>query len=81
VAIALSVVTFVFCTLRFGPLAMMSTLMVFHLWVFYPITTELTAWYASSFVVALILLLAMATYGFYTSLGGQPIFKYNFLRE
>jgi Protein kinase domain len=81
VSIALYVVALVFCAVRFGPVALMATLMVVHLWVFYPITTELNAWYASSFVLDLILLLAMATYGFYTSLGGQPVFKYNFLRE
>lgn len=32
------------------------------------ITTELTAWYATDFTIAL------AVYGFYTSLAGQPLF-------
>ena len=71
VSIALSVVAFVFCAVRFGPLALMSTLMVFHLWVFYPITTDLTAWYASSFLLILSILLALAIFGFYASSEGK----------
>ena len=79
--IALSVMTFVFCAVRFGPLALMAMFAVFHLWVFYPITTKLTAWYASSFVLALIILLSMAIYGFYISLGGQKVFGGKLLQE
>ena len=73
------VLTFVGCGLRFGPLALMLTLMVFHLWVFYPITTDLGAWYASSFIVGSIILQAMAIYGFYTSLAGQSLWAGKFL--
>jgi serine/threonine-protein kinase len=40
--VGVAVLAIVFCAVRFGPLALMAQLMVFHLWVFYPITTELT---------------------------------------
>jgi serine/threonine-protein kinase len=81
VCIALAVIAFVFCAENFGPVALMSALMVFHLWVFYPITTELTAWYASSFVFCTVILLALAVYAFYISLGGQKVFKGRLLQE
>jgi serine/threonine-protein kinase len=73
------VLTFVGCGLRFGPLALMSTLMVFHLWVFYPITTDFGAWYAGSFILGTSILLALAIYGFYISLAGQPLWGGKFL--
>lgn len=81
VSIALMVIAFVFCAVRFGPLALMSALMVFHVWVFYPITTELTAWYASSFVLISLILMSMAIYGFYVSLGGQPLIGGTLLQD
>ena len=45
-----------------------------HLWVFYPMTTEFGAWYATDFVIGGILCLALAGYGFYLSLAGQSLF-------
>jgi hypothetical protein len=71
----------VLCAVRFGPLALMICLTVFHLWVFFPITTEFSAWYATVFVMDLIFLLALAGYGFYISLGGQSPFKIKLLAE
>lgn len=53
----------------------------FHLWVFFPITTEFSAWYATVFVMDLIFLLALAGYGSYISLGGQSPFKIKLLAE
>ena len=81
VCVALAVIAFVLCAENFGPVALMSALMVFHLWVFYPITTDLSAWYASSFVLCTLILLALAVYAFYTSLGGQRVFKGRLLQE
>ena len=52
-----------------------------HLWAFFPITTELSVWYATSFVLALILLLALTLYSFYTSLAGRPLFRAKFLDD
>ncbi|HLE61886.1 MAG TPA: serine/threonine-protein kinase [Pyrinomonadaceae bacterium] len=79
--IPLTNVLFVLCAVRFGPLALMNCLTVFHLWVFFPITTEFSAWYATVFVMDLIFLLALAGYGFFTSLGGQSPFKIRLLAE
>jgi serine/threonine-protein kinase len=66
---------------RFGVLAMMSAFVFYHIVVFYPITTELSAWYAGDFVLCAGFLAALAIYGFYVSLAGQPIFQAVFLEE
>jgi serine/threonine-protein kinase len=72
---------FIFTGLRFGPVALLFCLMFFHLWVFFPITTELNQWYASVFIMDLVFLLGLLAFGFYTSLGGQPLFKGAILKE
>ena len=60
---------------RYGLLASISAMFVWHLWVFFPMTTELTAWYAIDFTIALAILVAVVAYGFYTSLAGQALFS------
>jgi len=40
----------------------------------FPITTNFTAWYAGNGFAAVVLLLALAGFGFYTSQAGRPIF-------
>ncbi|HEX6732113.1 MAG TPA: hypothetical protein VF074_18995 [Pyrinomonadaceae bacterium] len=72
---------FVFGALRFGPITVFACLLVFHLWVFFPITTDFSAWYATAFAADLVFLLLLAVYGYYVSLGGQPMFSGNLLRE
>jgi hypothetical protein len=52
------VASYVFCTIA--------------LW--FPITTHLAAWYAGIGMVGVLLLIGLTVYGFYTSLGGQPLF-------
>jgi hypothetical protein len=37
-------------------------------------TTDLTAWYATNFLIDAGICLALAVFGFYTSLAGQPLF-------
>jgi serine/threonine-protein kinase len=66
---------------RYGLLSLFSALFFFHLWVFFPITTEFSAWYAGDFLLALVMLVALASYGFYTSLGDQKVFRGQFLQE
>ena len=63
-----------FIVYRFGLLALCATLFFAHLWVFYPMTTDFGAWYATDFVIGAVLCLALAGYGFYLSLGGQSLF-------
>jgi hypothetical protein len=66
---------------RHGLLAMISAMFFFHAWVFLPITTDLSAWYAGDFVLALAIYAALAFYSFYISLAGQPLFRGRFLEE
>ena len=60
---------------RFGVLATVAMFVFVHLIAFYPFTTELSAWYATDFLLCAIILLIVTVYGFYTSLAGQPLFK------
>lgn len=71
----------VFVLYRFGLLAAVAAIFFAHLWVFYPMTTELTAWYATDFTIALAICVALAVYGFYTSLAGQPLFGGKLLED
>jgi hypothetical protein len=45
------------------------------------ITTDFSAWYAGSSLFTLLAVLALAGYAFYTSLGGQKVFKGKLLEE
>lgn len=60
---------------RYGLLALISTVFFIHLLIFFPITSDLSAWYAADFVLALIVSLALVVFGFYTSLAGEPLFR------
>ena len=71
----------VFVLKRYGLLAMSSALFFYHLWIFYPMTTEVTAWYATDFAIALVICIALAGFGFYTSLGGQKLLSGKLLEE
>jgi hypothetical protein len=70
-----------FVLYRYGMVALCAMLFVIHLWVFYPMTTDLTAWYAFDFVIGLAICVALAIYGFYTSLAGQSVFGGKFLQD
>jgi len=70
----------VFLLIRFGLLALVAT------WVFafltnFPLTTQASAWYAGISLTGILLMAAMAFYGFYTSLGGRPVFGGAVLEE
>ena len=60
---------------RYGLLALITALFFLHLLIFYPITSDFSAWYAGDFVLALIISLALVVFGFYTSLAGEPLFR------
>ena len=72
---------FVFVLYRYGLLALAFALFVSHLWVFYSITSEVTAWYATDFVIALAICVALTAYGCYLSLAGQSIFSGKLLAD
>ncbi len=56
---ALSALLALLALKRYGPLVVISTLFFFHLSIFYPITTNLSAWYAIDFTIALIICLTL----------------------
>jgi serine/threonine-protein kinase len=71
----------VYVLYRYGLLASVATFFFTHLALYYPITPELTAWYAHDFTIALVICVALVAYGFYTSLGGQKLFTGRLLEE
>ena len=70
----------VFLLIRFGLLALVAT-WVFELLFNLPLTTQGSAWYAGISLAAILLMAAMALYGFYTSLGGRSAFGGAVLEE
>jgi hypothetical protein len=78
---ALSAFLLLFALKRFGLLSLSVALFVAHLGVFYPITTEFTAWYATNFTIALVIVLLLGFYGFFVSLGGQSLFGGKLLHD
>lgn len=60
---------------RFGLLATMVAQLFFFLSLMYPLTTNFSVWYATSTIFALLIVLALAIYGFYISIGGRSGWK------
>jgi len=71
----------IFLLYRYGLLAVCAAAFALHLWVFYPITTELRAWYAIDFVIGAGICIALAAYACYVSMAGQPIFGRKLLED
>lgn len=61
--------------------ALVANFMVFSVLQDFPLTTEGSAWYAGISLAGILLIAAMALYGFYTSLGGRPVFGGAVLEE
>ena len=72
---ALGALLMIWVLYRYGLLATISTLFFLHLLIFFPITSDFSAWYAGDYVLALIISLALVGFGFYTSLAGEPLFR------
>lgn len=60
---------------RFGLLTLTATLFFTTLFTNFPMTMDFSVWYASSTIFALVVAGAVVAFAFYTSLGGQPVFK------
>ena len=71
----------VFLFLRFGLLAVVASYFFTDILGSFPLTTQGSAWYAGLSLAGILLMVAMAFYGFYTSLGGRPIFGGAVLEE
>jgi hypothetical protein len=78
-AITAGLITFVLY--RFGLLATVFAIFYIHLYINFPVTANLTAWYAKSFVVGLLIILTITIYAFYTSLAGQTVFSRKLLED
>ena len=63
---------FVLLIVRVGLLAAVVTFYVSGLFIFFPVTGNLRAWYAGAGVTALLVLAALALFGFTTALAGRP---------
>ena len=77
----LSAFLVVFCLHRYGLLAVVAAVFVLHLNIFYPVTSDFTAWYAGDFLPALVVVLAVAVYGFRTSLAGRTLLHGSLLED
>jgi serine/threonine-protein kinase len=66
---------------RFGLLTAIVSHFVFNLTFFFPLTTDLSIWYANRSIFALVVLAALASYAAYISLGGQRIFHNRLLED
>jgi hypothetical protein len=71
----------VFALTRFGLLSLATALWAGSLLRWFLLTTNFSAWYASSGLVVAGVLLALAGYAFHTSLGGQKVFSGKLLEE
>jgi hypothetical protein len=65
-------VVFVLLIVRVGLLTAVAAFYVSGLFIFFPVTGNLRAWYAGAGVTALLVLAALALFGFTTSLAGRP---------
>jgi serine/threonine-protein kinase len=70
----ISALILIFLLYRYGLLALSAALFFVHLFVFYPVTSDFRAWYATDFVIGAVLCVALAAFACYTSLAGQSIF-------
>jgi hypothetical protein len=71
----------VFMMIRFGLLALVTNFVVYNILQAYPLATHESAWYAGISLTAILMIAAIALYGFYTSLGGRPVFGGAVLEE
>ena len=72
---------FVFLMIRFGLLTLVTNFIVWSILTRLPLTTQASAWYAGISLAGILLVAAIACYGFYISLGGRPAFGGRVLQE
>jgi hypothetical protein len=66
---------------RFGLLTLTAAMFFVTLFGNYPMTTDFSVWYAPSSIFVLVITGAVVAFAFYTSLGGQPVFKGRVTKE
>ena len=60
---------------RFGLVSLACAIFTVDLLANVPFSADLSAWYMSTSIFALLSVVALAVWGFYTSLGGEPLWK------
>ncbi len=60
---------------RFGLVSLACAIFTVDLLVNVPLSADLSAWYMSTSLFAFLSVVALAAWGFYTSLGGEPLWK------
>ena len=70
-----NITLWLFVLFRFGWISAMVALVVTDLLMNFPLTFDLSAWYSSSAVPAVLMIAALTAYGFKISLAGRPAFK------
>jgi serine/threonine-protein kinase len=63
----------IICLTRFGLLSLAFALWSFDTLLYSPVTWDISRWYAGRGAAAMLVVLALALYGFRTSLGGRPM--------
>jgi hypothetical protein len=71
----------VFLLTRLGLLYLVVTFVFVGLLLNCPLTTQGSAWYAGISLAGVLLIAALAIYGFYTSMGGQKVFEGKLLED
>jgi predicted Ser/Thr protein kinase len=69
----------IFILIRFGVLALIVGFFVDYTLLAFPLTADLSTWYAGSSLFAIASVLALTAYALYTALAGRPLFKAGFL--
>ncbi len=67
--------------LSYGLVALMAALLASYFLRAFPVTLDFSTWYASSGMLALLTVLALACFAFYAALGGQKVFAGKLLDE
>jgi hypothetical protein len=60
---------------RFGLIPLACAIFTVNMLANVPFTVDLSAWYMNTFLLALLSVVALAGWGFYHSLGGEPIWR------
>jgi hypothetical protein len=80
-AAAISTGVLVWLLLRFGLLAIVTGFLAGSAVIHFFVTSDFSAWYAESTICGLVIVVAMAAYGFHTTLAGRPLFKSELLSD
>jgi serine/threonine-protein kinase len=66
---------------RYGLVTTIALQLFFHLTFHNPITPDFSSWSAGTTIFSVVIIVALAIYGFYISLAGQPVFRGGILRD